>query len=224
MKKPFWPDWIGPVLEKLSGALEKLGDIKDDLLKVIAVLAVLLVIALALAFGWGFSDAPAFFVIVGALTFFAVLALGGYVIGLFAPALTQVLQALTPALAERLKPPVAVPLPTPIPALPISLPVLSAPDISPAPAPPLDSKTLRERYLRTVTAQCAHLQMTTIDRKVMSRQEVAELDLAAVFTELDVYAVDEQQQRDLEEQAALARGGKWNAAARQWKPCAGIHG
>ncbi len=208
MNKNPLPEWLGPVLEKLSSALEKLGDIKDDLLKVIAVLAVLLVIALALAFGWGFSAAPAFFVIVSALIFFAVLALAGYVIGQFAPALTQMLQTLTPALVERLKPPVAVPLPTPTPALPAPPPVVPAPDVRPAPAPALDAEALRERYLRTVAAQCAHLQMTTIDRKVMSRQEVAELDLAAVFTELDVYDVDERQQRAPEEWAELAARGE----------------
>lgn len=207
MKKSWLPDWLGPVLEKMSSFLEKLGDIKDDLLKVIAVLAVLLVIALALALGLGFSDAPAFFAIVGVLALFAVLALVGYVIGLFAPALTQALQALTPALAERLKPPptAAKPVEPPAQSVPPA-PALPAGPAQTAPQPRLDPAALRERYLRGASAQCAHLQMTTIDRKVMTRQEVAELDLAAVFTDLDVYAVDEQQPRDLEEQAALARG------------------
>lgn len=188
MKKSWGPDWIGPVLEKLSSALEKLSDIKDDPLKVIAMIVLALLIALGLTLGFGedlvfFSVSAAVLLLIGVLIFFA------------------------PALAERLKPPMAAPLPTPTPP-PALTPVAPAPDVDPAPAPALDPRALRERYLRTVAAQCAHLQMTAIDRKVMTRQEVAELDLAAVFTELDVYAIDERQQRAPEEWAELAAQGE----------------
>jgi formylglycine-generating enzyme required for sulfatase activity len=64
--------------------------------------------------------------------------------------------------------------------------------LPPAPEPPkarTSSEALRERYLRLLRDQCIHLQMTTIDRKAATRREAAALDLAAVFTDLDVHDV-----------------------------------
>lgn len=46
---------------------------------------------------------------------------------------------------------------------------------------------LRDRYLHYLVSRCAKLKMTTIDTKVVTRPEATELDLHAVFTELDVY-------------------------------------
>jgi len=53
----------------------------------------------------------------------------------------------------------------------------------PSPTP----EVLRERYLRLLVDQCARLRMTTVDRQAAMRGEAAELELAAVFTDLDVY-------------------------------------
>jgi formylglycine-generating enzyme required for sulfatase activity len=66
------------------------------------------------------------------------------------------------------------------------------PEPSPTAKPPKErpsSEALRDRYLRELLDRCAHLQMTTIDIKAATRREAAELDLAAVFTDLDVYDV-----------------------------------
>lgn len=45
---------------------------------------------------------------------------------------------------------------------------------------------LRQRYLREVWDTSVRLKLTTIDRKAAGSREAAELDLAAVFTDLDV--------------------------------------
>ena len=61
---------------------------------------------------------------------------------------------------------------------------------TPSPTPPSsprDADTLRELYLRELFADCLQLQLTTIDiRTVTGGREAAELELAAVFTDLDV--------------------------------------
>jgi hypothetical protein len=80
---------------------------------------------------------------------------------------------------ERLRPPPPTqPPPKPEPT----------PTAKPAKERP-SSEALRDRYLRELVDRCAHLQMTTIDIKAATRREAAELDLAAVFTDLDVYDV-----------------------------------
>lgn len=82
---------------------------------------------------------------------------------------------------ERLrKPPPTQPLPASRPFAP----QLAEPSKE-RPSP----EALRDRYLRELADRCAHLQMTTIDIKAATRREAAELDLAAVFTDLDVYDV-----------------------------------
>jgi hypothetical protein len=58
-------------------------------------------------------------------------------------------------------------------------------DTQKAPSP----EVLRDRYLRALADRCTHLTMTTIDIKAATRREAAELNLAAVFTELDIYDV-----------------------------------
>ncbi len=56
-----------------------------------------------------------------------------------------------------------------------------------APAPSLDADALREAYLREVFDDCRGLQLHTIDiRSATGAREAAELELAAVFTDLDV--------------------------------------
>mgnify|MGYP001139236429 CR=1 FL=1 len=72
-------------------------------------------------------------------------------------------------------------------------PALAESPPSPPPVqPPKEQPSpnaLRDRYLRELVDRCAHLTMTTIDVKAATRREAAELDLAAVFTDLDVYDV-----------------------------------
>jgi len=55
------------------------------------------------------------------------------------------------------------------------------------PKAPLDADALRERYLSEVFADCRDLKLTTVDiRTATGSREAAELELAAVFTDLDV--------------------------------------
>ncbi len=63
-------------------------------------------------------------------------------------------------------------------------------EVLPPPAPPRrrpDPDALRARYLREQLDRCAHVPMTTIDIKAATREEAAQLDLAAVFTDLDIH-------------------------------------
>jgi len=104
-----------------------------------------------------------------------------------------------PALSERIKPKPAALEKTPAPKL------FTPPEVK-QPQPCLDPPALRERYLRTLLAQCMHLHLTMIDRKAATRQEVAELDLAAVFTALDVYDVGERHKREPDVAPEMAQG------------------
>jgi len=59
-----------------------------------------------------------------------------------------------------------------------------------------DPQALRARYLRELVDRCAHIPMTTIDLKAATRREAAQLDLAAVFTDLDIYDVGWEEGRE----------------------------
>ena len=65
---------------------------------------------------------------------------------------------------------------------------LTPPPLEP-PKERLSPEALRDRYMRELVDLCAHLKMTTIDIKAATRREAAELDLAAVFTDLDIHDV-----------------------------------
>jgi len=125
----------------------------------------------------------------GLFVLFSGLALIAFLAALFAP-----------ALSERIKP-----QSTPPAAAPPEATKKPEPE-APKPQPRLDPATLQERYLRTLLAQCMHLHLTMIDRKAATRQEVAELDLAEVFTELDVYDVDERHKRESDVALEMAQG------------------
>ena len=77
--------------------------------------------------------------------------------------------------------------PLPMPSLPTSAPAEPSKE---RPSP----EALRDRYLRELVDRCAHLTVTTIDIKAATRREAAELDLAAVFTDLDVYDVGREEE------------------------------
>ncbi len=94
-------------------------------------------------------------------------------------------KAKTPAPDSTTQPPAAATPSPPDTPQPTSTPQKNT--LSPA--------ALRDRYLRELMSQCAYLKMTTVDLKAATRQEAAELDLAAVFTDLDVYDSDERQQK-----------------------------
>ena len=69
------------------------------------------------------------------------------------------------------------------PVVPAAQPV--APQIPPLSAP--EDEALRQRYLREVWDACVNLKLTTIDvRTATGGREAAELELNAVFTDLDV--------------------------------------
>ncbi len=62
----------------------------------------------------------------------------------------------------------------------------------PEPAPiALSAEELRERFLRKLLEETDTLQLHTIDLKAATQRGVAKLELHAVFTDLDVYAVAE---------------------------------
>ncbi|MEA3340711.1 MAG: hypothetical protein U9R15_12145, partial [Chloroflexota bacterium] len=68
----------------------------------------------------------------------------------------------------------------------VSAPQPAAPLLA-APSLPSDPDALRELYLREVFADCRDLKLHTIDiRTATGAREAAELELAAVFTDLDV--------------------------------------
>ncbi len=101
-------------------------------------------------------------------------------------------------LMERKPKPATPPAPdaTPQPPTPNAQPTTPTPQPTIQPPQPTPSpEALRDRYLRELIDQCAYLKMTTVDLKAATRQEAAELNLAAVFTDLDVYDSDERRQK-----------------------------
>ncbi|MGC9396221.1 MAG: SUMF1/EgtB/PvdO family nonheme iron enzyme [Anaerolineae bacterium] len=122
-----------------------------------------------------------------------------YLLGLFEPAISARLTPKEPK--EKPKTP-ETPAETPTPSAAsqptTQTPQPTTPSDQPAshtPKPTLSPEALRDRYLRELMGKCAYLKMTTVDLKAATRQEAAELNLAAVFTDLDVYDSDERQQK-----------------------------
>ncbi|MBN2394828.1 MAG: SUMF1/EgtB/PvdO family nonheme iron enzyme [Anaerolineae bacterium] len=124
-----------------------------------------------------------------------------YLLGLFEPAISARLTPKEPKEKDKSETPEtpAVTPPSsdaPQPTTQNAQPATSSDQpISHTPKPTLSPEALRDRYLRELMGQCAYLKMTTVDLKAATRQEAAELDLAAVFTDLDVYDSDERQQK-----------------------------
>ncbi len=108
-------------------------------------------------------------------------------------------------LVGRLRQPAASSSTEPPPSPKPLSPQASSPSPSEAtPAPPREPpspQALRARYLREQLDRCTHVPMTTIDIKAATRKEAAQLDLAAVFTDLDIHDVGR------EEEGGPKRGG-----------------
>lgn len=161
MHKSPLPDWLGPILDVLKS-------LKNEFLIISGVILVFLTL-------WAFAAPQALAQFWGLFIFVGLLAFLAFLAALFAPALSERLK-VAPAKPETPVLPAAQPKPGPQPAT-------SAPEL---PTPPLDPNVVRNAYLCDLVNRCAHLKMPMIDSKAATRQEAADLDLAAVFTDLDI--------------------------------------
>jgi predicted NACHT family NTPase len=132
---------------------------------------------------WAFAAPQALQQFWGLFVFFSLLAFLAFVLALFAP-----------ALSERLKPQAAKETPRKAPE-PKEEPRYGKTGQD-EPVSRATPEELRDWYLHYLVSRCAKLKMTTIDTKAVTRPEATELDLHAVFTELDVY--DAMRDRDRE--------------------------
>ncbi len=175
------PDPLRPFAALLSRIIEAAAQLKNQFLFFGVLILAISILAEMFAPQWLDKGGR------GLLYTIVVLAFLAFLVGLFEPAISARLAAKKDTKTPAPDAPDARPLAPPQPNHPVSLP----------------HDALRDRYLRELIGQCAYLKMTTVDLKAATRQEAAELDLAAVFTDLDVYDGDEQRRK---QDSALPEG------------------